>query len=77
MDEATANVDFHTDALIHRTVREHFRHCTVLVIAHRLGTVMSADRVIVLERGQLVEVGAPRELLGKSHGAFRALAKEA
>lgn len=76
MDEATAHVDFDTDALIHCTVREHFRHCTVLVIAHRIGTVMSADRVVVLERGRLAEVGSPQALLEKPGGVFRALAKD-
>ncbi|KAL7730042.1 hypothetical protein ACLKA6_009329 [Drosophila palustris] len=63
MDEATANVDPQTDALIQATIRNKFRECTVLTIAHRLNTIMDSDKVLVMDAGHLVEFASPYELL--------------
>ena len=60
-------------ALIQRTVRSAFGHATVLTIAHRLSSVLDADKIMVLEAGRLVEFGSPQELMAKSGGAFRQL----
>ena len=70
MDEATASVDFASDAAIQRCIRSQFQRCTTLTIAHRLETLMSADRVMVLDNGSLVEDGPPLELRGRPDGAF-------
>ncbi|XP_017043983.2 probable multidrug resistance-associated protein lethal(2)03659 [Drosophila ficusphila] len=66
MDEATANVDPQTDALIQSTIRKKFKDCTVLTIAHRLNTIIDSDKVMVLDAGNLVEFGSPYELLTQS-----------
>ena len=61
-DEATSSVDHETDRKIQRTMREGFAGRTVLCIAHRLGTVLGYDRVVVMDKGRVVEMGRPKEL---------------
>ncbi|KAJ8684206.1 hypothetical protein QAD02_019998, partial [Eretmocerus hayati] len=65
LDEATANIDTHTDAIIQTTIRKRFANCTVLTVAHRLNTIIDSDRIIVMDSGTIVEFGAPYELLTK------------
>ncbi|XP_036143719.1 multidrug resistance-associated protein 4 isoform X2 [Monomorium pharaonis] len=70
-DEATANIDSHTDALIQETIRSNFKECTVITIAHRLNTIIDSNRIIVMENGSIVEFGCPYELLhDKPNGYF-------
>lgn len=65
MDEATANVDMQTDAMIQNTIRDGFKNCTVITIAHRLNTIIDSDKVLVIDAGQFMEFDSPHNLLQK------------
>ncbi|KAL2876417.1 hypothetical protein SGCOL_008417 [Colletotrichum sp. CLE4] len=73
LDEATSSVDAHTERMVKDLIREEFKHHTIIAIAHRLDTVIDFDRVVVLDKGRVVEVGNPRELLDQRRGRFREL----
>lgn len=73
MDEATANIDLATDELIQTAIRSAFVDATVLMVAHRLETIIDTTMVVVLSAGQIVEHGAPSDLLERQGGAFAAL----
>ncbi|XP_063223958.1 ATP-binding cassette sub-family C member 4-like [Bacillus rossius redtenbacheri] len=76
MDEATANVDPQTDALIQATIRNKFKDCTVLTIAHRLNTIMDSDRVLVMDAGRMMEYDHPHLLLQNEDGYFYKMVQE-
>lgn len=73
LDEATANLDYATEQEIKKTINEIRKENTVIIIAHRYTMVRDADHVIVLSGGEVVEEGAPEELL-KNDGWFAAFA---
>ncbi|KAG4104317.1 P-loop containing nucleoside triphosphate hydrolase protein [Neocallimastix lanati (nom. inval.)] len=63
MDEATASVDIETDAIIQKALRTKFSHVTVLTIAHRLNTIIDYDKILVLNKGEVLEYDTPKNLL--------------
>lgn len=77
LDEATAAVDLETDDLIQRTIRTEFKDCTILTIAHRLNTILDSDRVIVLDKGHIVEFDSPSKLMLQKDSVFYGMCKDA
>ncbi|PNH11698.1 Canalicular multispecific organic anion transporter 1, partial [Tetrabaena socialis] len=71
LDEATASVDVDTDSNIQAALRVQFGDCTCLTIAHRLNTIMDADRVVVMDNGRVVEDDDPAVLLGRDQVGAR------
>jgi len=69
MDEATANIDELTDTHIQRMIKEDFNNTTVLTIAHRIKTVVTYDRLLVLNKGKIAQYATPGELLDQE-GVF-------
>ncbi|WRT69478.1 uncharacterized protein IL334_006464 [Kwoniella shivajii] len=72
LDEATASIDSATDAEISRVVHEEFKDATVLIIAHRLRTIMPCSKILVMDKGELVQQGSPTELIHQQ-GKFQSL----
>ena len=73
IDEGTANVDHATDQHIQTTLTTAFSKATVIVVAHRLRTIIDAANVVVLDQGHVVEAGDPRDLSRKSDGVFKTM----
>ncbi|KAL8947107.1 MAG: hypothetical protein Q9222_006574 [Ikaeria aurantiellina] len=72
MDEATASIDYATDSKIQETLRE-VKGSTIITIAHRLQTIIDYDKVLVLDKGQVVEYDAPWELIARDDGVFKGM----
>ncbi|KAJ7258427.1 multidrug resistance-associated ABC transporter [Mycena haematopus] len=73
LDEATSSVDFETDVKIQTTIREEFTGSLLLTVAHRLNTIIDYDRLLVLDKGKLVEFDTPLRLIEKDGGIFRGM----
>ena len=70
MDEATASIDYKTETLIQKSIEKVLKHSTVITIAHRIKTIINYDRIIVLQSGELIEQGSPRQLINSKKGTF-------
>lgn len=70
-----SSVDSETDAKLQEVIRSEFKDRTIIMIAHRLSTLMDFDKIAVLDHGSLVEFGAPSHLLENEAGAFSKLCR--
>lgn len=73
LDEATSSIDTESEILIQNAIEKLTKGRTSIVIAHRLSTIRNADKIIVLEKGEIVEVGSHSELILLENGAYRKL----
>lgn len=71
MDESTASIDLKSEERIQRTLINSFNDCTMIIIAHRLQTIMHCDRIMVLKNGKIIEFDSPKKLLAKPNGYFK------
>ncbi|OQV18389.1 Multidrug resistance-associated protein 1 [Hypsibius exemplaris] len=74
MDEATASLDAQTDELLQEAISNAFSDCTVITIAHRLQSILNSDRIMVLDKGKIIEMDRPATLLSDVHSSFYSLA---
>ena len=75
MDEATANIDYRTEAALKKNIHEDMEESTVITIAHRIKTIINYDKILVLKEGEIEEFDTPENLIAKK-GLFYELYKE-
>ena len=76
VDEATSSIDNVTEETILESIRENFKDCTMITIAHRLKTIIGCDRILFMDQGKVAEFDTPKELLKNKNGHFYGLWKE-
>lgn len=73
LDEATSSLDSHSEKLIQQALHRLLKNKTAIIIAHRLSTIMESDRIIVIEKGKIAEMGTHQELIRKKDGLYKSL----
>lgn len=71
-NHSQSSLDAETDARVQKVIRQEFQSCTIIMVAHRVHTMLDFDRVVVLDSGRIIEEGHPSDLLNKE-GAFSSL----
>ncbi|HRY63151.1 MAG TPA: ATP-binding cassette domain-containing protein, partial [Patescibacteria group bacterium] len=69
-DEATSNLDTHSEKMIQKSIENITRKQTMIIIAHRLSTVINADKIFVVKDGRIAESGSHEELLKNKNGLY-------
>jgi ABC-type multidrug transport system fused ATPase/permease subunit len=75
LDEATSSLDAENEKLVQEALDELMKNRTSIIIAHRLATIKSVDRIIVIDKGQILESGSHEELIKSDNGHYKALAE--
>ena len=70
MDEATANIDLKSDQIIQKSIKDLLKESTLITIAHRIKTIIEFDRIIVLDKGEVVEFDSPQNLIKNQKSIF-------
>ncbi|MEO9788995.1 MAG: ABC transporter ATP-binding protein, partial [Aurantimonas coralicida] len=70
LDEATSALDTRSETLVQAALDEAMKNRTVLVVAHRLSTIVGADQILVVDGGEIVERGSHEELVGRRDGLY-------
>ena len=73
LDEATSSVDSYSEQLMQEATDKITKDRTSIIIAHRLATIQQADKIIVMDAGQIVEIGTHQTLLERENGYYRNL----
>src|SRR6185503_16636015 len=73
LDEATSSLDSESERLVQEALEELMKNRTSIIIAHRLSTIRDADKIIVVEKGKIIESGSHDELINNEHGLYRYL----
>ena len=73
LDEATSSIDTYSEELIQRATETITKGRTSIVIAHRLATIVNADKIVVMDKGLIVEEGTHQELINKTSGFYKNL----
>lgn len=76
LDEATASIDNATDTIIQKTIRQEFKDCTVITVAHRIPTVIDCTMVLVMKDGKVMEYDKPMKLMNEPASLFGQLVNE-
>jgi len=73
LDEATASMDLETEDIMREIINDDFRNSTLIIVAHRISTVLNCDRILVLDEGKVAEFDTPQNLRDNPNSLFAKL----